>query len=384
MVSELNKENVMSIQGFTRQMIIDELLIIGCVTGQMGVAEFVRKVYPKASNMPTTDRRFGMTTAIDDIRHHMERNEDWGFEQLFYSYLDFLKIDDEDFKYFLTQYVHPSIRRFRINDECEKIPFSNAVCVEAINKYLTVDGFELKQTSSIADMPIYSVLPLNPGVNGQLKNIIFASKFKPEIVLSDALNNDVTIVNNADKCLVYDDPIGVHGITWKELQDWYENGLHILNTGTDMVTFMRNSLVDSPMEQLFFNTYLEMAEGKEEKIPALFPQVWLYYDPKLQKDRIKKIFEHQRMDFLMLFSESQRVVIEIDGVQHYANYVSENKKYYASVDKYAEMMAAQREMSLAGYDVYRFGAKELYNEAIGKRKVRTFFDGLFAKYSMSV
>ena len=66
------------------------------------------------------------------------------------------------------------------------------------------------------------------------------------------------------------------------------------------------------MENLFFDTYLEMVAGREGKIPALFPQVWLYYDPKLQKDRIKKIFEHQRMDFLMLFSESQRVVIEID------------------------------------------------------------------------
>ena len=372
----------MSIQKLTRQMIIDELLMIDCVTGQMGVAEFVRKVYPKANSLPTTDHRFGMTTAIDDIRQHMERNDDWSFEELFYSYLDFSKIDDEDFKYFLAQYVHPSIRRFQINDELEKIPFSNDVCVEAINKYLTSDGLELKQTSTVANMPIYSVVPLNPGVNGQLKNIIFASKYKPEIVLSDALNNDVTIVNNADKCLVYDEPIGKHGITWKELQDWYDNGLYMLDTGTDMVTFMGNSLGDSPMEQLFFNTYLELAAEKDGKLPALFPQVWLYYDPKLQKDRIKKIFEHQRMDFLMLFSESQRVVIEIDGVQHYADYVAGNKKHYASVDKYADMMAAQREMSLAGYDVYRFGAKELYDPAIGKRKVRAFFEGLFSKYGI--
>ena len=293
-----------------------------------------------------------------------------------------MKIDDEDFKYFLAQYVPPSIRRFQINDELEKIPFSNDVCVEAINKYLTSDGLELKQTSTVANMPIYSVVPLNPGVNGQLKNIIFASKYKPEIVLSDALNNDVTIVNNADKCLVYDEPIGEHGITWKELQDWYDNGLYMLDTGTDMVTFMGNSLGDSPMEQLFFNTYLELAAEKDGKLPALFPQVWLYYDPKLQKDRIKKIFEHQRMDFLMLFSESQRVVIEIDGVQHYADYVAGNKKHYASVDKYADMMAAQREMSLAGYDVYRFGTKELYDPAIGKRKVRAFFEGLFSKYGI--
>ena len=317
----------MSIQELTRQMIIDELLMIGCVTGHMRVAEFVRKVYPKANSLPTTDCRFGMTTAIDDIRQHMDRNNDWSFEELFYSYLDFLKINDEDFKYFLTQYVHPSIRRFQINDEFEELPFSNSVCAEAINKYLTSDGYELRETDTIANMPIYSVVPLNPGVNGQLKNIIFASKYKPEIVLSDALNNhgeeglelfkkykpeivlsdalnnDVTIVNNADQCLVYDEPIGGHGITWKELQDWYDNGLYELDMGADMVTFMKNSLRDSPMERLFFDTYLEMIAGKEGKIPALFPQVWLYYDPKLQKDRIKKIFEHQRMDFLMLFSE---------------------------------------------------------------------------------
>lgn len=48
----------MSIQELTRQMIIDELLMIGCVTGHMGVAEFVRKVYPKANSLPTTDYRF--------------------------------------------------------------------------------------------------------------------------------------------------------------------------------------------------------------------------------------------------------------------------------------------------------------------------------------
>ena len=36
----------MNIQELTRQMIIDELLMIGCVAGHMGVAVFVRKVYP--------------------------------------------------------------------------------------------------------------------------------------------------------------------------------------------------------------------------------------------------------------------------------------------------------------------------------------------------
>ena len=85
----------------------------------------------------------------------------------------------------------------------------------------------------------------------------------------------------------------------------------------------------------------------------------------------------------MIFSETQRVVIEIDGVQHYADYVQENARHYASVDKYAEMVAAQREMTLAGYDVYRFGGKELHDASIGKTKVRNFFKMLFEKYQVT-
>ena len=51
----------------------------------------------------------------------------------------------------------------------------------------------------------------------------------------------------------------------------------------------------------------------------------------------------------------------------------------------AEMMKAHREMVLDGYDVYRFGGKELYvgkdeNEIPAKQTVFDFLDGLFKKY----
>lgn len=144
----------MVIQSFTRQMIIEELLMLGCVSGQMSVSEFIRKVYPKASEMPTTDHRFGMTTAIDDIRQHMDNNDDWEYEYLFFTYLDLLNAPDQDFKYFLEQYVHPTIRRFDIDEDCNRLPKGNNDQVAAINKFLTSDGYELKQSSSIANMPI--------------------------------------------------------------------------------------------------------------------------------------------------------------------------------------------------------------------------------------
>ena len=372
----------MKIRETTRRLIIDELLMHGCVTGQMKVSDFVQRVYPKAMSMPTTDHRFGMKTAIDDIYQHMDNNDDWELEYLFCTYLDLLHVDDNDFIYFLEQYTHPVIKRYRITEELERIYFENE-CLEAINKYLVSDGYKLIQSEKIADKIIYSVTNIASGVQGTIKNIIFASKYKPEIVLEDALNNDIKIVSNQDQCLVYDKNVPNSGISWTELQNWYDEKLFLLDQGIDLKERLRDSL-DSVPEYLFYDTYIEIMERNQGVVPALLPQVYLYYDPKLQKDRIKKIFEHQRMDFLMIFSEAQRVVIEIDGVQHYADYVKGNTRHYASVDKYAEMVSAQREMTLAGYDVYRFGGKELYDASVGKEIVKRFFEMLFEKYKIFV
>lgn len=60
----------------------------------------------------------------------------------------------------------------------------------------------------------------------------------------------------------------------------------------------------------------------------------------------------QRMDFLLLFSDRQRMVSEVDGKQHYAH------GDQASPVLYSEMVAEDR-LRLAGYEVYRFGGYEL-------------------------
>ena len=53
------------------------------------------------------------------------------------------------------------------------------------------------------------------GVAGDLKNLIFAADGpKPRIVLRDAINNVIEIVENAERCLVYDRPLAEHGLTW--------------------------------------------------------------------------------------------------------------------------------------------------------------------------
>lgn len=53
---------------------------------------------------------------------------------------------------------------------------------------------------------------------------------------------------------------------------------------------------------------------------------------------MEEVFEHQRMDFFMLFSLKYRVVIEIDGQQHYADdeiAPGTRYKHYASPQRYA-------------------------------------------------
>lgn len=143
----------------------------------------------------------------------------------------------------------------------------------------------------------------------------------------------------------------------------------------------------SPIEENFFDIYLEVLEEYGDNIPALLPQVYLFYDSKIQKDRTEKIFEHQCMDFLMLFSDSQRVVIELDGVQYYSEgtVLREGDQYprpLASPSAYASMVSAQRDMTLAGYEVYRFGGKEFQDKARAVDIVKQFFADLFAKHGI--
>ena len=78
----------------------------------------------------------------------------------------------------------------------------------------------------------------------------------------------------------------------------------------------------------------------------------------------------------MLFSQRDRIVIEIDGKQHYSD------GDISSPIKYAEMVKAQREMCLQGYDVYRLGGKEFCGSDQGKQEVRPFFISLFKKYTV--
>ena len=368
----------MAIRELARQCIIDDLIEIGCVSGQMSISEFVRIVFPKANYMPTTDRRGGLKTAIEDIHRHMDNFNDWDFHYLFFKYLKLLEADEQDYIYFLEKYVHPSIRRFDWDKEnCERIPFDNSRCVEVINKYLTGEGYELRPTDQIGNLPIYSAVSLNAGVQGRIKNIIFAAKYKPELVFDDALNNNVRITENANHCLIYDRPIPSDGLKWNALVEWYSEENSIVENKEKTFCKRLADSMDSEPERILLRGYYLFLKEKGIDGPALIPQVYLYYDPKTLAQRGYKLFEHQKFDFLMIFSHQDRVVIEIDGKQHYADGET------ASPQRYAQMVKAHRELSLYGYDVYRFGGYEFYgSEEESIERLKDFFALLFRKYGL--
>ena len=253
--------------------------------------------------------------------------------------------------------------------------------VERLNAVLDRDGYTLAPSKTISGYFVYRVTTADRGVSGAVKNLVFAVDGpKPDIVLSDAINNDIVVVRNDEYCLVYERPIQAEGLLWRDLLAWW-----IAKTGEVDDTTAARSLYSrllrslaggSDAEKVFFTTYYREFKDLGERLPALVPQVYLHYDPfTIRELRGQKRLGRQRMDFLFLFSATRRVVMEIDGAQHFS--IGER----ASLPRYAQMVSEDRALRLAGYEVFRFGANELFGES-GKRQARDFFQRLLRRHAI--
>ncbi|MUN53915.1 hypothetical protein GMA10_01505 [Kocuria koreensis] len=219
------------------------------------------------------------------------------------------------------------------------------------------------------------------GVVTPPKNLIFAANGpKPELVLRDAVNNDIEITRNGEYCLVFDQPIPADGLTYQNLIDWWRQRQGLPETTSDrevgvhLHARLRESLGVNPVETLVFDTYAARYRNNRFDVPALIPQVYLHFDPATQLARRAtgqngSPLARQRMDFLILFSSRHRVVLEVDGKQHYAH------GDVASPKLYSEMVAEDRRLRLTGYEVYRFGGAELMADGAAQM-LADFFDQL--------
>ena len=351
-----------TLSDLTKRLIITELQTIELFGDINRLLSELEKIWPIAEMDPPG----GRGSLKEFIIQHCIRNpEDWNNTDL----LDHLKIIECSrtlFFQFLESVVHPNSRR---NQDQETL-------VDSINLHLKKDGYHFVQSGAVSGYPLFKIFSIAGGVAGSPKNLIFASVGpKPEIVLSDAINNDIQIVKNADHCLVYDRQIGPNGLSKQEMLQWWQDHQSIADE-----SIARKSLAErlskslaSKGEKNLFHTYYKMFKARGDEFPALIPQVFLHYDPYTIKQLggISRL-ARQRMDFLILFSATNRVVIEVDGSHHFSD---ENG---TSLKKYAEMVEADRDLRLAGYEIYRFGANELCGLA-AVAKIENFFNRLIKK-----
>lgn len=222
-----------------------------------------------------------------------------------------------------------------------------------------------------------------------IKQIIFASVYKPELVIKgatqktvieDTLATEVEVLNNADKCLIFDDPIE-QPLTWQHMLNWYGKVTKIPEQLLNGNLFHRLLIsLGSGAEQALFNTYYSnFSKILGYNVPALLPQVWMHYDPIDHRNAL----ERQRADFLMLLNPDKSI-IEVDGVHHYSEQQLLTLDYQdvfineAIPAKYAAMVEGDRELMLKGYDVYRFGGADFFPDYYEPRVV-DFFAKLLKK-----
>jgi hypothetical protein len=137
------------------------------------------------------------------------------------------------------------------------------------------DIFQLHQEQLAALVNAYEQ---GDGLLGKTKNLIFASTGpKPDLVLRDAVSNDIEIVATGDTCLIYDHPLPDGGLKFNNLATWWAThpscppDLDGPGIARDLYQRLAASLA-SPPERLLFRTYYERYKGTPDVI-ALLPQV---------------------------------------------------------------------------------------------------------------
>jgi hypothetical protein len=340
-------------------------------------------VTPKPDRfMALLDRLWVLDTPVDPwtegaaslrkrIERHVIRNPgDWSAEEL----LDELGAIDAAGDARFTRFLEGLASADLVPDEQ-----AQRRIVATINPHLRAAGAELRETGEDGGYPVFRVVSTR-AARGQPKNLIFASPVKPDIRIIDAINNDIEIVTNAEAVLVYDQPTH-EGVLWRDLQAWWKDTRQITDDDEAKSTLykrLRSSLPESsPPQRNLFDLYHHIHRDELPGLPALLPEVWLHWDPKTARERGPEALLRFRMDFLLLLPHGHRVVLEVDGATLY----STNGRPDAAV--YANGVRADRELKLARYEVFRFGAAELQHPGSADPMLRQFFADLFRQFGVT-
>ncbi|MFI9561464.1 AbiJ-related protein [Nonomuraea endophytica] len=306
------------------------------------------------------------------IDQHVFRNPgDWTAEDLF-EHLDAFDAGNRRFILFLEGMASAEV----LPDE----PAQRRV-FEAINPHLHGAGVELRQTGVEGGYPVFGLVSTQSARSRRPKNLIFATTAKPDIRFLDAADNDIEVLN-PDAVLIYDRPITAEGIRWRDLQAWWKETQNLPTDEAAKKTLyarLGSCLPEnSAAQRNLFALYHEIHGSNVPELPALLPEVWLHWDPKTVRARGREALLRFRMDFLLLLPRGQRVVLEVDGRQHYS---TDGRPDSA---KYAAGMKGDRDLKLSGYEVFRFGTDELDDPAQARPLLEQFFSDLFKRFDVAL
>jgi hypothetical protein len=381
LVSEMTVHAKHRITEITRRDVLKVLNGLDSLFGDVDLFEGLNIVASEQLSHDAIGNYFDFQPSLaKEIEQHYIRNNDFSNEELLIR-CDALTCSQNRFLALIEKLLNPVVRR------CDE----QACLATALNAVLKADGFNAVVAGEQSKHPIYVVQRIATGVSAAPKNLIFASiKAKPDLYFTDAINNDIAIRNNTD-ALIYDRFLGDSGLLWSTMVEWWQEneGLSVPKKAQQelykrLLLSVREAT--SPGEYTLFDTYYREFPSKvNDQLPALIPQVYLHYDPRTIKERGNNpVLLRQRMDFLMLLDHNVRIVIEVDGKHHYAD----GEK--ASAIKYANMVAEDRRLRLAGYELYRFGGAEFSDVTVmdgrytigpvAKQVAADFFQQLFEKH----
>ncbi len=303
----------------------------------------------------------------DEINRHVIRFPgDWSTEE-FFEQLGAFEAPHPRFGAFLEGLASASV----LPDEQAQRRF-----VELANRHLQPVGAMLSQDGEADGYPQFHLAPHGRGTARRPRNLIFATLGKPDIRFTSALDNDIEVAERADEVLVYDRPVGKEGLLWRHLLSWWQETRDITDqeqAARALYARMEASLPPkSPGQKNLFWHYHHAHRDHLSDVPALLPEIWLHWDPKTLSERGVHAMQNLRMDFLMLLPGNRRVVLEVDGIQHYTR----NRGTEPDSTKYAATMAGDRDLKFRGYEVFRFGHDELRNRESAQPLLADFFAAL--------
>ncbi|WP_234319372.1 hypothetical protein [Streptomyces sp. NRRL S-237] len=300
----------------------------------------------------------------DQINRHVFRNAgDWSTEE-FFEQLGAFEAPHPRFGAFLEGLASAAV----LPDEQAQRRF-----VELANRHLQPVGAVLSQDGEADGYPQFHLAPHGRGTARRPRNLILATLGKPDIRFTSALDNDIEVAQRDDKVLVYDRPVGKEGLLWRDLLSWWQETRGIADqeqAARALYNRMKDSLPkESPGQKNLFWYYHQANWDCLSGLPALLPEIWLHWDPKTLRERGAHAMKNLRMDFLMLLPGNRRVVLEVDGMQHYTC----NEGTEPDSTKYAATMAGDRDLKFRGYEVFRFGHDELRDRDRAQPLLADFF-----------